>query len=165
MRGLITKILKEPKHSSCLVGRVTARLSPGPSFFRLASPPALWQNNHMSPQRWVLFASSILLGITLGLLYGWVISPVEYVDTSPDSLRADYRADYVIMVAEIYQIEQDSVLAARRLALLGGALLPHEVAAETLQFAQTNQYASQDITLLQNLTVALQIHDASGNLP
>ena len=121
--------------------------------------------NRMSPQRWVLFAFSILLGLALGLLYGWVISPVEYVDTSPDSLRVDYRADYVLMVAEIYQAEQDPALAARRLALLGGALPPHEIVVQALQFAQANHYISQDISLFQNLSVALQIYSASEILP
>jgi len=113
----------------------------------------------------MFFFLSILAGFGLGLLYGWVISPVEYVDTSPDTLRADYRADYVLMVAEIYQVEQDIEQAIRRLGLLGSALSPSEIVAQALQFAQATAYASQDILLLQNLTVALQILDASENQP
>lgn len=119
----------------------------------------------MSPQRWLFFFLSIGLGIALGLLYGWVISPVEYIDTSPDSLRIDYRTDYILMVAEIYQSEQDPALAARRLARLGSVLPAHEIVAQSLVFAQSNQYAQSDILLLQNLAVALQIHDPSGVLP
>jgi hypothetical protein len=119
----------------------------------------------MSPQRWAFFFFSILAGLGLGLLYGWVISPVEYVDTSPDSLRADYRSDYVLMVAEIYQSEQDPALAMRRLALLGSAMPPYEIVSQALQFAQSNQYAPQDILLFQNLAVALQLYDASGATP
>lgn len=119
----------------------------------------------MSPQRWVFFVFSILAGLGLGLLYGWVISPLEYVDTSPDSLRADYRADYVLMVAELHQSEQDAALASRRLTLLGSALPPDEIVAQALQFGELNAYASQDITLLQNLVIALQIYDTSGVLP
>lgn len=113
----------------------------------------------------MFFFLSILAGVGLGLLYGWVISPVQYVDTSPDTLRADYRADYVLMVAEIYQAEQDSEQAIRRLGLLGGALLPPEIVAQALQFAQVNEYDSRDILLLQNLAVALQMRDASEGLP
>ena len=45
--------------------------------------------------RWTLPLLALLIGIALGLVYGWIISPVEYVDTTPDTLRADYRADYV----------------------------------------------------------------------
>jgi hypothetical protein len=134
-------------------------------FFRLAPAPALWENNPMSPQRWMFFFLSILAGVGLGLLYGWVISPVQYVDTSPDTLRADYRTDYVLMVAEIYQAEQDSEQAIRRLGLLGGALSPPEIVAQALHFSQANEYDSQDILLLQNLAVALQMRDASEGLP
>ncbi len=54
-----------------------------------------------------------------GLLYGWVIDPVDFVDLTPDTLRADYRADYILMVAEAYQSENDLDLAARRLAIFG----------------------------------------------
>jgi hypothetical protein len=35
-----------------------------------------------------------------GLLYGWMVNPVRYVNTTPDTLRADYQLDYVLMVAE-----------------------------------------------------------------
>jgi hypothetical protein len=113
----------------------------------------------------MFFFLSILTGFGLGLLYGWVISPIEYVDTSPDTLRADYRTDYVLMVAEIYQVEQDPEQAVRRLGLLGGALSPYEVVAQSLQFARANGYASQDILLLQNLTVALQLDSLDEDLP
>jgi hypothetical protein len=119
----------------------------------------------MSPQRWLFFALSILAGLGLGLFYGWVISPVQYVDTSPDSLRVDYRSDYVLMVAEVYQVEQDPFLAARRLSLLGSALPPHELVAQALQFAQDNGYAPQDIRLLQSLAIALQIYAGGGVAP
>ena len=121
--------------------------------------------NRMSPQRWVFFALSILAGIGLGLLYGWVISPLEYIDTSPDSLRADYRADYVLMIAEVYQAEQDANLASRRLALLGGAQSPDEIALQALEYAQSHGYVAQDVSLLQNLVTGLQIYNASGVTP
>ena len=49
--------------------------------------------------RWFLFFLSIALGLAAGLYYGWVINPVEYVNTTPDTLRVDYQADYVLMVA------------------------------------------------------------------
>ena len=48
-----------------------------------------------------LFLSA--LGIGLGLLYGWVIDPADFFDLTPDTLRADYKADYVLMTAEAYR--------------------------------------------------------------
>jgi hypothetical protein len=112
-------------------------------------------NPGMSPQRWLFFSIAILVGLGLALLYGWVLSPVEYVDTTPNTLRADFRTDFVLMTAETYQGEQNIENAARRLALLGSQP-PSESAAQALKFAQQNGYASADITLLQNLTLALQ---------
>ncbi len=69
--------------------------------------------------RFVVFLLAIFIGLLAGIYYGWVANPVRYVDTSPDALRYDYKADYVLMVAEIYQQEDNISLAAHRLALLG----------------------------------------------
>lgn len=113
-------------------------------------------NFPMSAQRWFLFALSVALGLSLGLLYGWVISPVQYVDTTPSTLRADFRADYTLMVAETFQSEQTIEQAARRLASLGSQP-PAQIASESLTFAQNNHYTAADIGLLQNLAVALQV--------
>jgi hypothetical protein len=105
--------------------------------------------------RWVRFILAILLGIGLGVAYGWLISPVQYVDTSPDTLRIDYQADYVLMVAEAYQHEQDLPVAVRRLALLGNPA-PADQVSQAIRFAQTNGYQDQDIQRLQDLLGALQ---------
>jgi hypothetical protein len=69
-------------------------------------------------KRWLLFFLVIGVGIAAGLLYGWVVSPVKYVDTSPETLRQDYKTDYVLMVAEAFQTERDTSLALQRLALI-----------------------------------------------
>ena len=69
--------------------------------------------------RWVSILLATLLGIVIGLLYGWVIDPVQFTDITPDALRIDYKTDYVLMVAEAYQTEQKEEVAARRLAILG----------------------------------------------
>lgn len=109
----------------------------------------------MTAKRWLLFILSILVGAGLGLYYGRVISPVEYIDTIPSTLRADYKADYTLMVAETFYSEQDTEAAARHLALLGSES-PALIASTALEFARQNGYAPADIQLLQDLTLALQ---------
>lgn len=109
----------------------------------------------MSPLRWFLFLLALALGLAAGLSYGWRVSPVQYVDTTPDTLRPDFRADYVLMVAETYQREQNPRSAARRLAALGPAS-PVQICAEALQFALQVGYDPRDIQTLQNLSLALQ---------
>jgi hypothetical protein len=58
-------------------------------------------------------------GLGLGLLYAWVISPVQYVDTAPNSLRADYQAAYAQLAARAYSVDGDLRRARTRLSLLG----------------------------------------------
>jgi hypothetical protein len=110
--------------------------------------------------RWFRFFLAIALGVAAGMYYGWVISPVTYVDTAPNSLRIDYKTDYVLMVAEAYQVEGDLFLAARRLALLGD-LPPVEMIAQAIEFASQNDYPSADLALIQKLSIELQVWDPS----
>lgn len=128
----------------------------------LHSSSFILYNQSMTAKRWILFILSILTGAGLGLYYGWVISPVQFVDTTPASLRADYRADYTLMVAETFQSEQDVESAARRLALLGSQP-PVSLATEALTFSRHNGYAPTDIKLIQDLTLALQVWQPAGS--
>lgn len=116
--------------------------------------------------RLIQFFITTTLGITCGLIYGWKLAPVEYKDTTPDTLRADYRADYVLMVAEAYQPGQDVDLAAQRLALLGSNP-PVEIALQTLSYIQQAGYSEIDLARLQNLALALQTWQpvSGGGLP
>lgn len=66
----------------------------------------------------VLFFVFLLLGLAAGLYYAWVINPVEYVETAPASMRADYQADYLTLVALAYASTGDLDRARTRLALI-----------------------------------------------
>jgi hypothetical protein len=105
--------------------------------------------------RWVFIVLALLTGIAIGLTYGWVIDPVDFFDLTPDTLRADYKADYVLMTAEAYRLEQDSGLAARRLAIFG-TQSPSAIATEGLEFARANGFSDADIIMMQELVTALQ---------
>jgi hypothetical protein len=105
--------------------------------------------------RWLLILIAASLGLTLGLVYGWVIDPVQYTDITPDALRVDYRTDYVLMVAEAYQAEQDPALASQRLAVLGSDP-PAVIAGDAYNFAKQTAYPTDDLALIQDLAVALQ---------
>jgi hypothetical protein len=112
--------------------------------------------------RWIKFNFAIVLGVAAGLVYGWVISPVEYTDTTPGTLRLDYRSDYVLMTAEVFHADQNLDQAARSLGVLG-SLHPAQIAAQALQYAQQNNFPASDLALLQSLATALQTwQPASG---
>jgi len=104
--------------------------------------------------RWVRFFLVLIIGFAIGLLYGWVIDPVDYVDTFPGTLREDYQADYVLMVAEVYQVERDLDLAVEQLTFLG-FVPPENLVEEAMYFAVQSGYTPQDLALLRNLSDAL----------
>ena len=105
--------------------------------------------------RWIPLFISALLGLALGLVYGWRIAPVQYTDITPDVLRIDYRTDYVLMVAEAYRVEENPMLAAQRLAVFGSEP-PALIAEEAYDYARQTSYPADDLSLIQELMVALQ---------
>ena len=109
----------------------------------------------MKTSRILFIFIALVTGIGIGLAYGWLIDPVDFFDLTPDTLRADYKTDYVLMTAEAYRIEQDPGLAARRLAIFGSQS-PSAIASQGLDYARTNGFADSDIALIQDLVTAMQ---------
>ena len=107
--------------------------------------------------RWLPPLLFTILGFALGLLYGWIINPVKFVDTTPDSLRVDYRTDYVLMVAEAYHGDQNIELAVRRLAIFGSET-PATISAQALQASRQMNYSDSDLSLLEELTRSMQAY-------
>jgi hypothetical protein len=114
--------------------------------------------------RWAKFLIAMLLGAAAGLFYGWVVNPVEYVDIAPQSLREDYKTDYVLMVGEAYQVDHDLGLAVRRLALLGSSA-PSDIVANALSYGLQHEYAYQDLSVLQLLGEALLTWNPNLEVP
>jgi len=67
----------------------------------------------------IIVAVGILLGLGIGILFGWVIAPVKYIDTDPATLRADYKDEYLILIASSYAADHNLDRARQRLATLG----------------------------------------------
>jgi hypothetical protein len=105
--------------------------------------------------RWALFILVLILGLGLGLLYGWVINPVSYQDTTLYNLRIDYKTDYTLMVAEVYHHEKDLEWALNRLILLEDPS-PLVSVENALKFASQAEYTLPDMFLLRDLHNALK---------
>lgn len=72
-------------------------------------------------KRILLVAVGLALGLGAGLLVAWGVRPAQYTDTAPASLRADYKAGYVQLVARSFEVDGDIDRARARLAALGEA--------------------------------------------
>jgi hypothetical protein len=81
---------------------------------------------------WLGLAAGVILGIAIGLLYAWLINPVEYVNTTPSSLRQSYQQDYLVLIAASYQQTGNLPRAEARLSLFDIAD-PAEQLAEMAQ--------------------------------
>ena len=69
---------------------------------------------------WYLL-TGVVIGLALGLVYAWLISPVAYVDTEPATLRKDYKEIYRDQIAAAYTATGNLPRARLRLALLKDA--------------------------------------------
>ena len=69
---------------------------------------------------WYLL-TGVVIGLALGLVYAWLISPVAYVDTEPATLRKDYKEIYRDQIAAAYAATGNLPRARLRLALLKDA--------------------------------------------
>lgn len=81
---------------------------------------------NMTERKIVVLGLGVLLGIMIGVLYAWVIQPVEWVDGTPADLREDLRVDYLRMTVDSYASNLDADLAMERFNALG------EFGSETL---------------------------------
>jgi hypothetical protein len=99
--------------------------------------------------------TGLIIGLAVGLIYGWILRPVEYVDTAPDSLREDYRTDYVLMVAEAYSGDGDLELAQIRLAALGPQP-PVDIVVEAIDYALKQEFDRPDLEALNRLAIQLR---------
>ena len=79
--------------------------------------------------RWLTLVLGFGIGLASGLYYAWLVNPVEYVETAPDSLRADFRADYLGLIASAYTSGGDLVRARTRLGLFPDLNAATELAA------------------------------------
>jgi hypothetical protein len=67
----------------------------------------------------ILPIALFVVGVVLGLLVGWVIAPVKFVNADPSYLRADLQEDYLRMAIDSYRVNQNPDLAVQRWKNLG----------------------------------------------
>jgi hypothetical protein len=106
--------------------------------------------NTLIERKWVIPLIAIIVGIGLGLFFAWVISPVQWVDGTPEQLRADLRQDYLRMIVDSYSVNGDADLAINRYQNLG------KYAQDALEEVGANP-GSIEAEALQNFRAAVEI--------
>ena len=112
-------------------------------------------------RRYVFFILAIATGVAFGIVLGWAFNPLNTVNTGLDSLRIDYKTDYVLMVAQLYQSEGDLTAALTCLSTLGNAN-PSDLMQIAINYAAQHDYAPADITTMENLAGSIAQHSPTS---
>jgi hypothetical protein len=118
--------------------------------------------NLIFSNRYYLFGLTILLGFLAAVYYGWAVRPVNARDVDPALLREDFRADYVLMVAEAYGADKEIERAIGALGFLAedqGGYNPLVFVSDAMAFGTDVGFSSADLELLQQLSVDLRTFD------
>lgn len=102
---------------------------------------------------------SLVFGIALGIVYGYLINPIEWVDAGLYHLRYDLQEDYVRAVVDSFELTDDGELALRRLNELR-----LERSAEILAIIGGDP-GSQNIDKIQQLSALVSSASGGGQLP
>jgi hypothetical protein len=62
---------------------------------------------------------TLIVGVAGGLVVAWLLVPVEYVDSAPDSLHPYDKLAYLTLIGDLYVPDRDVEWASARLAELG----------------------------------------------
>jgi hypothetical protein len=104
-------------------------------------------------RRLVFFILVMVIGILAGLAYGWLLMPSKTRQIEISDLRMDYKADYVLMVAEVYQVEGNLSKAEGSLSLLGPDW--ETIVDDAHLYGQTIGYSQTDLGTISALAGAL----------
>ena len=94
-------------------------------------------------------------GLGIGLLVAWVLAPVQFIDTTPASLRVDFKDEYRFMIASAFAANSDLLRAQARLDTLSDPD-PIKVFGQQAQRMLANNSPMSEIQVLTDLSTALQ---------
>ncbi len=103
---------------------------------------------------WYLL-TGLVIGVVIGLLYAWLFSPVQYINTAPASMRSDFKAQYRALAAVAYMASGNLNRAQLRLAELKDGDLSSQVAAQAQAWLD-GTHPDSEVRALNVLAAAMQ---------
>jgi len=101
------------------------------------------------------FFLAILLGVGIGLAFGWLVMPAAAPrNASLNQLRADFKTDLTLMIAESYAQNRDLPAALDSLARIEPAD-PYSLMVNALNYARGIGYQESDVQLIKALIDAI----------
>jgi hypothetical protein len=101
------------------------------------------------PRGNLYLVTGLVIGVALGLLFAWVISPVKYIDTEPASLAPAMKDQYRQVIALAYQANHDLERARQRIALVDPGSSYQLLAAQAQRMLAENTTSQEARALAQ----------------
>lgn len=109
---------------------------------------------------WYLL-TGLILGLIIGLAYTWWISPVEYHETAPSTLKDSYKDHYRSIIAQVYAATGNLTRAQSRLDLLQNQNPIAALGAQAQQVLASGG-SENEARALALLAAALEIQNRTG---
>lgn len=104
----------------------------------------------MKARRLVLFFVAIVIGLGTGLAFGWLMAPPQAPENAElTQLRADYKADVVLMTAERFASNPDPLMVLTRLDDLESD--PLTLMVNAMSYAEQVGYSPEDLALMRTM--------------
>ncbi|MBI9049726.1 MAG: hypothetical protein JEZ00_09925 [Anaerolineaceae bacterium] len=98
----------------------------------------------------IYLISGLIIGLLFGLIYSWLLDPVEFIDAAPNSLSEEYKDQYRELIAMAYTANDDMGRAQARLTLL-------EENDQVLLLGAQGQRLQGDSTKIRQARAVLQL--------
>lgn len=98
---------------------------------------------------------ALILGLGLGLAYAWIVSPQQFTDSTPATLRTDFKDQFRAAIAASYAATGNLPRAQARLELLADDNLPEALNAQAQRETASGQFQQAD--QLAALAIALEV--------
>ncbi|MHC1772595.1 MAG: hypothetical protein AB9907_12875 [Flexilinea sp.] len=106
--------------------------------------------------------TGLLIGLLAGLFYGWLINPTRYIDITPQSLHRDFQKQYLLLIAQSYQANEDIGRSYARIKQMTDPVNPDSL-REMLLEMETDPDYSEHFNVMRDLIN--DIDSYSRNLP
>ena len=87
-------------------------------------------------RKYWLVGAAFIGGLIIGLIFAWLVWPVEWTDAAPAQLSEEHQQAFVKMTSELYAFNNNQAMIQQALGGWGGDVVACEMSATTADEAE-----------------------------